>query len=362
MPMADTMDDHGRLLRVLCYGRDKTKKTWWCAKAAEAGFNVILLDGDDRSSIIKQIPIAARKKILIVNAVNTRTRAVFSLFMASFMRPGNTFYWDEERKVSLPDTVKRIPEKSYIYFDTNKLTANDVLIIDSWTALAASTLLQYASEQEIDLMALEKEGDQFALLNFQSRFLDYCLNQIHTMPCHVFVIGHETIYEKWEGKGKDRKMISSEIVPISSTGPHAKKLSKHFEVLHFSKISSDAFRIDAGGDKDKPGGSSFLAPKKYNWDDISPKTLLDAVGSKATGEPCQGAIYLPKQKGEQNANLTLKNNATAGNQSTVAELIVNPPTENAVSQQTPLVVNAESNAGKGLSFAERIALKKQTKS
>lgn len=292
MPMAND-PARKRLVRSLIWGKDKTKKTWWACRAAEAGYNVILIDGDDGSTITRQLPPEAQKKILIVDAVNS-TKAVFAMFMATFMRPGQEFIWDEQGKISLPIKTTRKPDHSYIYFCPQKFTANDVVIIDSWTALAASTQLQYATEQDIDLTAIEKEGDQFALLGFQSRFLDYCLNNLHALPCHVIVIGHETVYEKWEGKGKDRKMISSSIQPISSTGPQGMKLGKHFnDVLHFTKLSDLAYRIDAGGTADRSGGSRTLEPKKYDWKEVTPELLFNAIGAKPTNEPCRGAIYIP---------------------------------------------------------------------
>lgn len=314
--MADTYTTHGRLVRALIYGKDKTKKTWWALKAAEAGYNVILLDGDDGSSIVMQIALEARKRILITNCVNTRTRAVFALFMASFMKPGNSFLWDEVGKNSVPLTTKRQPDKAYIRFEPDKLTSNDVIIIDSWTALAASTLIQFCMEQNIDLSTVDKDDDQFAHLNFQARYLDHILNQIHALPCHVIVIGHEQEWEKMKGKGKDRKVVATFIQPISSTGPQGQKLGKHFsEVLHFSKLSDIAYRIDTGGDEGKAGGSRILAPQKHKWEDVSPRILFEAVGAKATGEPCRGAVYLAP-----GADLPATNPTTSTTNSPVAEV------------------------------------------
>jgi hypothetical protein len=206
---------------------------------------------------------------------------------------------------------------------------NDVVVIDSWTALAASTLIDWSLEQGIDLTAQEREGDQFALLNFQSRFLDYILNKIKTFPCHVIVIGHETVYEKWEGKGKERKMVEQKTQPFSSTGPHAKKIGSHFSnVLRFTKLSDLAFRIDAGGDADTMGGSRQLAPKKYDWKEIAPDTIFARVGSKPTGEACKGAIWIAP-----GADFTIPNSGVLKPQNTSAS---------AVPAQPPQVLNAGS--------------------
>jgi len=283
MPMASDYSNHGRMVRALIYGPDKTKKTWWACRAAEAGYNVILIDGDDGSSITKQLPPAAQERILVVDVVNTQKRAVFARFMASFCRPGNAFLWDEQEKVSISEKTKLNPDHSYVRFEPSKFTSNDVVVIDSWTALAASSQIEWANDQNVDLTAVEKEGDQFSLLNFQARILDYVLNQIHTMPCHVIVVGHETVYEKFktDSNGK-RVIVSSDTIPISSTGPQGKKLGKHFnDVLRFYKLNDTAYRIDSAGGANIAGGSRLLPPKQYKWEEVTPQLLFEAVGAKA---------------------------------------------------------------------------------
>lgn len=292
MPMGDQNTDWGRPTRTFLYGPDKTKKTWWATRAAEDGYNVILIDGDDGASIINQLSMEARKRILVIDAVNTPTINTFARFMATFMK-GEPFIWDEQKKVSLRPTMQLDPTHSNVYFDIKKLSMNDVVIIDSWTALAASLMHEWAKENNVDLTEVEKEGDQFSLMGYQSRFLDYVLTKQKTFPCHVIAIGHETVYEKWEGKGKDRKMVEQRTQPFSSTGPHAKKIGSHFSnVLRFRKYSDISFKIDSGGDASTMGGARQLAPKVYDWGAISPQTIFGAVGSKPTGAPCEGYKYL----------------------------------------------------------------------
>lgn len=296
MPMADEMGDAwGKLTRTLAYGRDKSKKTWWAARAAEAGFNVILVDGDDGASIIRNLPVEAKKRILVADVVDTN-HAAFAMFMATFLKlGGNEFLWDEQDKCSVPLVTKLNPNHSYIYFNASLLTSNDVFICDSWTALADSTKQKFAKDTGYDLIEVERSGDQFALPNFQARFLDFVLSRLHTLPCHVIVIGHEQTWDKSKGTGKDRKIIATLTQPYSSTGPHAQKLGKHFEnVLHFYKLSDTAYRISTVGDDTVSAGSRLLAPDRYKWEDITPGMMLKNAGFVATNEPCHGAIYIPK--------------------------------------------------------------------
>lgn len=303
MPMGDNDTDWGRPTRTFLYGPDKTKKTWWACRAAEAGFNVILIDGDDGSSIIKQLPMEARKRILVVDVVNTPGNNAFARFVATFMK-GDAFLWNEQRKVSNTPNTKRDAAQSYAFFDIKKLGMNDVVILDSWTALAASLMMEWAKENNVELTAVEKEGDQFSLMGYQSRYLNYVLDKLKTFPCHMIVIGHETVYEKWEGKGTERKMVEQKTQPFSSTGPHAKKIGASFSnVLRFKKQSDVSFRIDAGGDQNTMGGCRQLAPALYKWEDISPATIFAAVGSKGDKNiPCLGAVWIPPG-GEFNTGL-----------------------------------------------------------
>lgn len=296
MPMADTLGDlWGKPTRTLAYGRDKSKKTWWACRAAEAGFNVVLIDGDDGSSITRQLPLEARKKILIVDAVDKSEHAAFCMFMASFLKVGNKFLWDEQDKFSVPFGTKLNPVHSYIQFDPSLLTMDDVIILDSWTALADSTKQKFAKDTGFDLVQVQRDGDQYALPNFQARFLDFVLSRLHTLPCHVIVIGHEQIWEKYTGTGAARKLVGTYTQPYSSTGPHAQKLGKHFEnVLHFYKLSDAAFRISTVGDDSVSAGSRLIAPKRYEWDAITPGQMFEAVGSKASGAPCIGAKFIDK--------------------------------------------------------------------
>src|SRR5688572_11841464 len=125
MPMADDENLH-HLIRSLIYGKAKAKKTWWACRAASLGYNVVLLDGDDGSHIVRQLPLEARKRILIVDLVNTQTRAVFAEFMVQFCKPGNSFYWDEQEKK--PVIGLKNPEHSFIHFKPSKFTSNDVLV------------------------------------------------------------------------------------------------------------------------------------------------------------------------------------------------------------------------------------------
>lgn len=276
---ANEIEQHGRFARIFAYGQEKSKKTWWACKAAEAGFNVTLLDGDAGALITRNLSAKARERIGIINLVQERTRTVFPEFIAQFLRPENKFVWDLEAKktnIGLKD-----PEHSHIIVDASKLTGNDVVIIDSWSALAVDVRQKYANEHNIDLSDAERtDWDGYG---FEGNFLTWTVTRLKALNCHVIVIGHETVYEKRDKDGK--KILSQTTQPISSSGPHAKTLGKNFDdILYFQRASDTAFFIHTGGEKDRVGGGRLMAPANYKWEDLPPSRYLEATGAKGDFE------------------------------------------------------------------------------
>jgi len=298
-----------RPARILIYGKGKTKKTWWTCDAVRAGYNVILLDGDDGSHIVRQMGLSQPEleRLEVLDVVNAPGNPAFARFMAMLSRTETPFTWQVEEKRRYIGAPK--PGMSYVDIDVRKLPSDAVLVFDSWTALAASTSLQYALENKIDLADAEKtDWDGFG---FSGRFLDHILNFIHTIPCHVVVIAHATVYEK---RAKDQKTILSQTIqPISSTGPHGAKLIKHFsDVLYFQQLSGTAFYIDSQGSSDREGGSRLVAPKNYKFDELTLASILQACGSHPIARDAVPGWRYYKCDGELAAETNVASLASTG--------------------------------------------------
>ena len=144
------------LLRVLCYGPAKSKKTWWAGKAAEAGFNVTVLDGDNGWQILNNILPEAQERINVIELVDTMKNAVFCVALTQLLKDSQ-LVWNEK----LGASSKMQPTNATAIVDLEKLTTNDVLVIDSWTALVWSLVLRYAKENGVDLTDPEKADREF---------------------------------------------------------------------------------------------------------------------------------------------------------------------------------------------------------
>lgn len=270
MPQLDKrLEDKDMLLRELVYGPAKSKKTWWVGKAAEAGYNVLLLDGDDGWHILTQIKPEARKRIQVMDLNDDLNKVNFSTFMARLLKTG-TIVWDEEKKKS----AKLNPNANCVSIDLNKMGKHDLLVVDSWTALIKSLMWQYAIENTIDLSEADKSDWDF--YGWGGRLALWMLDRLASLNCHLVVIAHATIYEKRSKDGK--KVISQKRQIISTSGPNAMQIpSKFSDVLYFYPKGS-AFKIDTKGTDEADGGSRLVPPGVYNWDDLQFVDLIKAAG------------------------------------------------------------------------------------
>lgn len=281
MPIASKPQNS--LARIMVYGDAKTKKTWWAMRAAEAGYNVILADGDDGHHIVAQIPAEARQRIGILKLVDDFEQPNFYNFLVRLSR-GKDFAINEvtRRAVIANQENQWKDEHSHVLIRPQHLTSQDVLVIDSWTALCSSMSRHYnKANNVVDIDAEKQEWDDYS---WAKRFTTKLLNYLHALPCHIVVICHAQVYEKYEGNGRNRKMISQTTQPTSYSGPQGKLLAKEFSDILYTYVDHMKNNmVSTRKLNDRAGGSRTFAPKEYKWDELTwDKLLEDAKGVYAT--------------------------------------------------------------------------------
>lgn len=301
MPPANQIRGDDRLLRQFIYGLPKVRKTAWCFRCAELGFNVIYLEGDNQGGLaISQIKAEARSRVQIISLATEQDRTVFAPFMKTFLRPNASFTWDEQaRRVQ---AFQHDPTHSHYRIVPRLLTPNDVVVLDGWKALAESTVFSFAELKDMDLMEPppDKKDADFGrnMYGYASVALNSMLARLHSLPCHLIVIGHSTVYEKYDQSTNPPRLVEQREQPISSSGPHARKLASEFsDVLYFKRIGQETIKIYTGGDKDRDGGCRFFPPAAHDWNDFGPGKFFDKLAWKPNGEPCKAVTwYAPGQE------------------------------------------------------------------
>lgn len=255
----EKLEEGNGLLRVLAFGRQKTKKTWWACAAAEANFNVLLLDGEDGWSIAKNLSPEARKRVQVVTLQEQTKQAVFARFLTTLLKRG-AIIWDED--ILKPQNLS--PNENCIQIDLLNRTAKDILVIDSWTALVWSLQFEYAIENKIDLAEACKQDWDF--YGWGGRLATYFVKQINTLPCHVVVTGHVTEFNKMNKKNPKELDFTREQL-ISTSNPHSATMGAMFsDILRFTQLSDSVNKISVSGNEAKEGGSRNIKPGSYDWD------------------------------------------------------------------------------------------------
>ena len=265
-------------LRLILYGPEKTKKTWWAGMAAEAGYNVHFINTDKGLSILRNISPEGRKRINVIDATDTMTNATGAIIMTAIMK-GTPFVWDTDRKLLITRATSKGTINA-VRYDISKLTFNDILVVDSLTALVQSIIWRFCIENEIDLSDAKKV--EWEGYRWSGALLSWMIAQLKSIPCHIIVIGHQDVYAKTKtvmSNGRKETITEWTRLQLKSTsGPHAMSIGKDFtDILYFFTTGS-LFKIDTAGAKDRMGGTRAMPPKTYNWKDLQFATLVEAAG------------------------------------------------------------------------------------
>lgn len=296
MPRAsDQVENNEFLLRVLAYGPAKARKTWWAATAAEAGFNVLLINGDDGTQVLKNLSPEALSRIRIIDCYDVFGNPRMAEFMTRFLK-GGPVYWDDTVGKTVPVGVFK-ETSAHFLLEAKKLGPSDVLIVDSWTALADGVTLKLCNDMNVDLSDGNKL--EWDLYGPAGRLLTWMLQQLVGLSCHCILIAHQDNYEKAkkDARGKLTAEIEfSRLQVKSSSRPHAMTIPKFFsDVLYFNMIGTNYY-IDTAAHALRDGGCRGIPPKNWAWKELSFGELCrqaHAILKTAPVEDMPAAIYYP---------------------------------------------------------------------
>lgn len=243
MPYGQDYNDEQ--MRLLYFGKAGLRKTWHALNAAATGLNVIVFDGDKGVGIIKQVDPSIRSRIRIISCADQLNKPVFADLLVKFLS-GYTIRWDDTANEIVPTIKHPTPTHGHFVIDATKLTKNDLLIIDSWSAIVSSLTWQYFFEKGIDLS--KEPPDKWGLFRYQDRMLSWILSALKSIRANVIVIAHEFTNEETEPTKKTdgtvERLLTGEtnIQADSSSRNHGGKLPKHFsDVLYFYKRGTHVY-------------------------------------------------------------------------------------------------------------------------
>lgn len=256
-------------LNILAYGKSQTKKTKWIADAAEAGFNVIFLMGEQNYGILRTLSKEAQSRVTIIRCWDTTDESVFASFIGKLCKDLHIVWDDDVNKFA---AIPPRPDHAHVILRLKELTRNTIIVLDSLTALVDSITRNIAKRMDVDLVDGDKAGDTRNFYGIPGTMITAMLGIFIKCPAHFVCIAHEVFVELKKKDLQDPKkdiVIGYRTQPISSSMPHAQKLSKMFqEVLYFNMIGTGYF-IDTTTTSERDGGSRIVPPANYAFDKLS---------------------------------------------------------------------------------------------
>jgi hypothetical protein len=181
-------------------------------------------------------------------------------------------------------------EKSeYLLVDSTLLGHNDIIVVDSYTALVASVGKQVAKENNIDVFDASKPEWDF--YRYEGAFLSSFLSQLNALGCHVICIGHEDTLEKRakdpnDPKGKREIIVSSKTLIASSSRPHSNAQIgwRTGDIIYFFRDVIGNVKISTKGEKGRVGGGRNLKPADYNWENLQAQNIINELKLAPSGD------------------------------------------------------------------------------
>lgn len=325
MPRGDQMGQRPELttLHLLILGDEKAGKTSWMLDAAEAGFNVLLLDGDVAAQRINDLSDSAKQRVFymevgdeLVGDVNPRMIDTVASFMTS-----TRFLWnDRTQREFSPSRDPRDPESGAALDEIweirpGKLDENWVLGIDSWTTLSYSAMIAKAQDLGGDIADVEKI-ERNIYQGVGNRLTNILVTQ-QKARCHTVIIGHPAQYEKRRAeagksvrealKENDQIIEWTRMIAKSSSNPHGYNMGKYFSDVGWIDVDKWGKRkIDFTKTSERTSGGN-LNTKGDPRVDHRFQDVVRAVGGKVPGADSntplgEGFIihpagtYIPAQK------------------------------------------------------------------
>lgn len=253
MPRGNNMPPSLALIHAMILAEEKAGKTTWLLEAAEAGFNVLLLDGDVAQQRINDLSPGAKSRVFYMNVqdelvgrVNPKMIQIVADFFVS-----TTFLWNDTKQAMYSRVSDPHDPESGACLDEvwvikpGKLDHTWVLGVDSWSTLSYSAMLAKAESENVDIADIEK-----AERNIYAGAGNRLTNIAHTQmkaPCHTIFTGHPSQYEKRMSQaGKTVKEASREndmivewtkLVPKSSSNAHGYSIGSKFSDIGWIDVT-----------------------------------------------------------------------------------------------------------------------------
>ena len=307
MPTLDKLPLTDTKARVLLIGESKAGKTHWAMQAAEAGFNVLYLDGDNSKATLNGLSAQAKPRVRYLDCHDSLTVPRFKIILMGLLESAE-FQWNDSQQKMIAATQPLSEGETAWIIEPVKLTENDVVVIDSWSSLTWSIIWDWANGAGIQLSA-NLRNDNRNMYGDIGNKATWILNVLAALPCHLIVTAHPDEFVKYKKppgrvsnqKEKDLELLWTRDIPKSTSRPHGRSMAKFFPDVLWLKIDIMGNRlIDGRAAEDRDGGSRFNGVQDAN-NIYSFEKLVQTIGGQAPNPDAPMPAVIEYEPGEYQA-------------------------------------------------------------
>lgn len=301
MPRMDQAPPSDVLIKQLLIGDARVGKTEYAAAAAEH-FNVLFVNGDANTlSTLNKQTIQRKRNIYAMNMGDTVLGGVRDCRFIESMQEFTTVMtmrWN--------DTTQRIAkraDKDDIWELKPALMDHTWLfVLDSWTSLCDSIMLQVAVANGVDLSTATTTQMRpvYQMAGLKATAILQC---IKALRCHVLVLSHPDEYEhKTAPEGRavkdtregDLVVDWTKLIPKSVSKPHGFQIGRFFTDVGWMEMSPAGTerRINFKTQNDRISGGHFTESKNATTDYSFASLVKEVGGQLGTPGNIDGALKI----------------------------------------------------------------------
>lgn len=256
---------------ILIYGPPKSGKTAAVGKLAER-FKLNYFDLEDSIKTLANpelFSVALRPNVELFRIPDKQTYPMAIETMLKVLKGGKSTVCHQHGKVSCPVCAKNpdAAQATVVLDDMNPNTAGEILVIDSYSQLAESTM-NYIMRDAIakDNFDAKAGWDEYGK---QGRILERIGSTIQVSPHNIVVVSHEMMVDMEDGAKK--------IVPIGGTSNVSKVFAKYFDDVVYCEIVNKTHRLISS----TTAKANVLAGSRGGYELKPGDTLLKLFESRA---------------------------------------------------------------------------------
>lgn len=281
MPQLSAEKPLSTKLRLMLFGPPKTFKTGFVGMAAKTNANVYFFMGESNESILNQVPDEFKHRVRIVKAIdNPRNKKgwFYHMLFNTFVESGKSVYKiNEDSSREFSEADRKHPEGVNIAeIRQANLGPDDIVVIDSATALVQSVTTKHLGDQGVSTMNELK--DKRAYYGVAANMFNAVMKSLMALPCHVVVIGHNQVREIKDKDDNSKTVAEYTQVLTTSATQGVQTASMFNQVVYTGFNNLGKLKYSTVPNHDIVTGGTILPPKTWTADELSMAEIMSAVG------------------------------------------------------------------------------------